>query len=330
YWGDQPIVAAPAYVGAIIIFLAVLSFFLVKGIHRRWLIAGFLLSLLLSWGKNFSLLTNFFIDYVPLYNKFRAVSSIQVLLELLLPVMAVLGLHEFLYNDKNTEEERKKSLFYSTGSVGGVLLLFLIFKNTIFSFVSPMDTYYMHELGPDLRVALREDRAALMSADTLRSLVLVLLSATILFVYLKKQSKTIWITSIVCVLVLIDLVGVDRRYVNKDDFVQASIMNQPFQKDGADMEILKDDGHFRVYDVTRNTFNSTHASYFHNSLGGYHAAKPKRMQDIYDFYLRDDNHMGIINMLNTKYIIIAQENSGAIAQRNPFANGNAWFVDNVF
>src|SRR5699024_1293664 len=170
----------------------------------------------------------------------------------------------------------------------------------------------------------------LMSADTLRSLVLVLLSATILFVYLKKQSKTIWITSIVCVLVLIDLVGVDRRYVNKDDFVQASIMNQPFQKDGADMEILKDDGHFRVYDVTRNTFNSTHASYFHNSLGGYHAAKPKRMQDIYDFYLRDDNHMGIINMLNTKYIIIAQENSGAIAQRNPFANGNAWFVDNVF
>jgi len=330
YWGDQPIVAAPAYVGAVIIFLAVLSLFLVKGIHRRWLIAGFLLSLLLSWGKNFSLLTNFFIDYVPLYNKFRAVSSIQVLLELLLPVMAVLGLHEFLYNDKNTEEERKKSLFYSTGIVGGVLLLFLIFKNTIFSFVSPMDTYFMQELGPDLMVALREDRAALMSADTLRSLVLVLLSATILFVYLKKQSKTIWITSIVCVLVLIDLVGVDRRYVNKDDFVQASIMNQPFQKDGADMEILKDDGHFRVYDVTRNTFNSTHASYFHNSLGGYHAAKPKRMQDIYDFYLRDDNHMGIINMLNTKYIIIAQENSGAIAQRNPFANGNAWFVDNVF
>src|SRR5699024_4747598 len=234
YWGDQPIVAAPAYVGAVIIFLAVLSLFLVKGIHRRWLIAGFLLSLLLSWGKNCSLLTNFFIDYVPLYNKFRAVSSIQVLLELLLPVMAVLGLHEFLYNDKNTEEERKKSLFYSTGIVGGVLLLFLIFKNTIFSFVSPMDTYFMQELGPDLMVALREDRAALMSADTLRSLVLVLLSATILFVYLKKQSKTIWITSIVCVLVLIDLVGVDRRYVNKDDFVQAPIMNQPFQKDGAD------------------------------------------------------------------------------------------------
>lgn len=330
YWGDQPIVAAPAYVGAVIIFLAVLSLFLVKGVRRRWLVAGFLLSLLLSWGKNFSFLTNLFIDYVPLYNKFRAVSSIQVLLELLLPVMAVLGLHEFFYNDKYTEEERKKSLLYSSGIVGGILLLFLAFKNTIFSFVSPMDGFIMQELGPDLMMALREDRAALMSADTVRSLVLVLLSATVLFVYLKKQSKTIWVTSIVCVLVLIDLVGVDRRYVNKDDFVHASIMNQPYQKDGADMEILKDEGHFRVFDITRNTFNSTHASYFHNSLGGYHAAKPKRMQDIYDFYLREDNHMGILNMLNTKYIIIAQENSGAIAQRNPFANGNAWLVDKVF
>ncbi|HLS12857.1 MAG TPA: hypothetical protein VK050_11905 [Flavobacteriaceae bacterium] len=330
YWGDQPIVAAPAYVGAIVIFLAVLSLFLVKGVRRRWLVAGFLLSLFLSWGKNFSLLTDFFINYVPMYNKFRAVSSIQVLLELLLPVMAILGLYEFFYNENYTEEERKKSLFYSTGIVGGILLLFLAFKNTIFSFVSPMDGYFMQEIGPDLVMALREDRAALMSSDTIRSLILVLLTAAVLFVYLKRQSKITWITSLVCVLILIDLVGVDRRYVNNDDFVPASVMNQPYQKDGADMEILKDEGHFRVFDLTRNAFNSTHASYFHNSIGGYHAAKPKRMQEIYDFYLKEDNHMGILNMLNVKYIIVSQENSGAIAQRNPFANGNAWFVDDVF
>lgn len=330
YWGDQPIVAAPAYVGAIVIFLAVLSLFLVKGVRRRWLVAGFLLSLFLSWGKNFSLLTNFFIDYVPMYNKFRAVSSIQVLLELLLPVMAVLALHEFFFNKEHTEEERKKSLLYSTGIVGGILLLFIVFKNTIFSFVSPMDGYLIQELGPELVMALREDRAALMSSDTLRSLVLILLTAAVLFISLKKQTKTAWMTTIVCVLILIDLVGVDKRYVNKDDFVPASVMSNPYQKDGADMEILKDEDHFKVFDLTRNAFNSTHASYFHNSIGGYHAAKPKRMQDVYDFYLKEDNHMGILNMLNAKYIIVSQENSGAIAQRNPFANGNAWFVEEMF
>lgn len=330
YWGDQPIVAAPAYVGAIVIFLAVLSLFLVKGVRRRWLVAGFLLSLFLSWGKNFSLLTNFFIDYVPMYNKFRAVSSIQVLLELLLPVMAVLALHEFFFNKEHTEEERKKSLLYSTGIVGGILLLFIVFKNTIFSFVSPMDGYLIQELGPELVMALREDRAALMSSDTLRSLVLILLTAAVLFISLKKQTKTAWMTTIVCVLILIDLVGVDKRYVNKDDFVPASVMSNPYQKDGADMEILKDKDHFKVFDLTRNAFNSTHASYFHNSIGGYHAAKPKRMQDVYDFYLKEDNHMGILNMLNAKYIIVSQENSGAIAQRNPFANGNAWFVEEMF
>lgn len=330
YWGDQPIVAAPAYVGAIVIFLAVLSLFLVKGVRRRWLVAGFLLSLFLSWGKNFSLLTNFFIDYVPMYNKFRAVSSIQVLLELLLPVMAVLALHEFFFNKEHTEEERKKSLLYSTGIVGGILLLFIVFKNTIFSFVSPMNGYLIQELGPELVMALREDRAALMSSDTLRSLVLILLTAAVLFISLKKQTKTAWMTTIVCVLILIDLVGVDKRYVNKDDFVPASVMSNPYQKDGADMEILKDEDHFKVFDLTRNAFNSTHASYFHNSIGGYHAAKPKRMQDVYDFYLKEDNHMGILNMLNAKYIIVSQENSGAIAQRNPFANGNAWFVEEMF
>lgn len=330
YWGDQPIVAAPAYVGAIVIFLAVLSLFLVKGVRRNWLVAGFLLSLFLSWGKNFSVLTDFFIAYVPMYNKFRAVSSIQVLLELLLPVMAALGLQEFFFNKKHSEEFRQKSLLYTTGIVGGVLVLFVLFKNTLFSFASPIDAYILQEMGPDLVSTIREDRASLMMTDTWRSLLLVVLTASVLFFYLKKKTKIAWITTAVCVLVLIDLIGVDRRYVNKEDFVPASVMLMPYQKDGADMEILKDDAHFRVYDVTRSTFNSTHASYFHNSLGGYHAAKPKRMQDIYDFYLQEENDMGILNMLNTKYIIISQEGAGAIAQRNPFANGNAWLVDEVF
>ncbi len=329
YWGDQPIVAAPAYVGAVVIFLAVLSLFLVKGVRRKWLLAGLLLSLFLSWGKNFSFLTNFFIEYVPMYDKFRAVSSIQVLLELVLPVMAILGLQEFFFNKKHSDEERQKSLLYSTGIVGGILLIFVVFKNTLLSFASPMDAYIIEQMGPDLVYAIREDRASLMMMDTWRSLILILIVAAVLFYYLKKEIKITWPVVIVGVLVLIDLVGVDKRYVNKEDFVPASVMNTPYDKDGADIEILKDEDYFRVFDLTRSTFNSTHASYFHNSIGGYHAAKPKRMQDIYDFYLKDEVHMGVLNMLNAKYLIVQKENSGAVAQRNPFANGNAWFVKDM-
>lgn len=156
YWGDQPIVAAPAYVGAIVLFLAVLSLFLVKGVRRKWLVAGFLLSLFLSYGKNFSLLTNLFIEYVPMYNKFRAVSSIQVLLELILPVMAILGLQEFLFGKTHTEQERSKSLWYSTGIIGGILVIFLLFKKTILSFISPMDGYIIEQMGYDLVYAIRK------------------------------------------------------------------------------------------------------------------------------------------------------------------------------
>lgn len=330
YWGDQPIVAAPAYVGAIVVFLAILSLFLIKGARKKWLIIGFLLSLLLSWGKNFPILTDFFINYIPMYDKFRAVSSIQVILELILPVMAILGLQEFLFNLHHTFEERKKALLYSTGIVGGLLLIFVLFKSALFSFASPIDAYLMEQMGPDLISAIRKDREAMMMGDTWRSLVLILLSAASLFYTLRKQPKISWSIGIICLLILIDLVGVDRRYVNKEDFVHASVMQRPFEKDGADIEILKDEEYFRVFDISRSTFNSTHASFYHNSIGGYHAAKPKRMQDIYDFYLKDNLNMGVLNMLNTKYLITNQENAGVIAQRNPFANGNAWFVNEIF
>lgn len=327
YWGDQTFVGAPAYVGAVVIFLAVLALFLVKGRLRWWAVAGFILTLLLSWGRNFSGLTEFFINYVPMYDKFRAVSSIQVIIELLLPMLAVVGLHRYFFGTEGVQE-KKKALLLSTAIVGGISVIFILFKSTLFDFASPYDKFFREELGLQFIEAIRDDRMALLTSDTIRSLIFVVLAFGVLWYFLAGTLKKNFAIIALTALVLVDLVGVDRRYVNEEDFVQARVMDQPFQKNGADLQILEDEDHFRVYDMTVNAFNSARASYFHNALGGYHAAKPGRMQDLYDFYISKGN-VGILNMLNVRYIITKNENGGPVAQRNPFANGNAWYVENV-
>ena len=327
YWGDQTYVGAPAYIGAIVIFLAVLALFLVRGRLKWWVVSAFVLTLLLSWGKNFSGLTEFFINYVPMYNKFRAVSSIQVIIELILPILAVIGLHKFF--DKTLQEkERKKSLLWSAGIVGGITLLFIVFKSTLFNFASPYDSYFREEIGLPFVEAIRDDRMALFTSDAIRSLIFVLLTAGVLFAFIKGSLKRGLAIGILSLLIIIDLVGVDRRYVNEKDFVQAKLVDEPFQKNGADIQILEDDGHYRVYDASVNAFNSARASYYHNALGGYHAAKPGRMQDLFEFYISQGN-IGILNMMNVRYIIIQNKNGGPVAQRNPYNNGSAWFVENV-
>ncbi|PHS67901.1 MAG: hypothetical protein COB12_01400 [Flavobacterium sp.] len=328
YWGDQPIVAAPAYVGAVIIFFAILALFLIKGKLKWWLVAGFLLSLFLSWGKNFSLLTDFFIDFIPLYNKFRAVSSIQVLLEIILPILAIVGLQHFFFKASVNSETRKKALLYATGITGGITIIFILFKSALFNFSSPYDPEFLKAFGPSFVDAMREDRMTLFMTDAIRSLIFVIFSAGVLWVFLKnKLNQTVAIGAL-GLLIIIDLVGVDRRYVNNDDFVMARVMDHPFQENFADKEILKDNGYFRVYDITSNPFNSGRASYYHNALGGYHAAKPGRMQDIDDFYLSKGD-VGILNMMNVKYIVTQSKNGTEVPQRNPYANGPAWLVENV-
>ncbi|MCT8340398.1 YfhO family protein [Flavobacteriaceae bacterium TK19130] len=328
YWGDQPIVAAPAYVGAIVVFLALLGIILVKGRLRWWLLSAFLLSLFLSWGENLEWLTQLFIDVVPLYNKFRAVSSIQVILELVLPIMAVFGIYKFL-NEFTSEDEKKKALYWSGGIVGGLCLLFLV-GSSLFDFASPYDPMIREQLGIQVMDALREDRASLMTSDALRSLLLVLGGFVTLWLASRQKLKTTPAIGVLTVLLLIDLVGVDRRYVNNDDFVAKRVMEQPFQENAADDQILQEnpEGHYRVYDAAGGGFNSGRASYFHKSVGGYHAAKPGRMKDLNDFYISQGN-IGILNMLNVRYIIVPSENGRPFAQRNPYANGNAWFVENV-
>ena len=188
YWGDQPIVATPAYVGAVIIFLAVLSLFLFNDKLKWWLVSGISLSLLLSLGKNFSLLTDFFIEYIPLYNKFRAVSSIQVLLELLLPILATIGLQQFLFTSESSDK-KKKALLYATGITAGLTAIFILFKSSLFDFTSPYDTYFMKDLGPKFVAAMQEYRMTLFSSDAFRSLIFVLLSAGILWFNFKSKIK---------------------------------------------------------------------------------------------------------------------------------------------
>ena len=323
YWGDQPIVEAPAYVGAVVIFLFVLALFLVKGRLKWWLVGGTLLSLLLSYGKNLGFLTDFFIDYVPLYNKFRAVSSIQVILELCVPVLAIFGLYR-LFNDFEREEQKLKALKYTTFITAGICLLFLLFKGALLDFKGPFDSNIADAYGKSFLDAMIADRKFLFNADTSRTLILVLLSAAVIWMYLKKKLSETRVVIAFAVLILIDLVIVDRRYVNSEDFVKASQVTRPYQLLEADKEILRDTTHFRVFDVTTG---DTRPSYFHNSLMGYHAAKMRRYNELFDFHIQNNN-MEVINMLNTKYII-AEDNGRRVAFANTDANGNAWFVASV-
>ncbi|HET8838740.1 MAG TPA: YfhO family protein [Flavobacteriaceae bacterium] len=326
YWGNQPYVAAPAYIGATVLFLFVLALFLVRGRFKWWIVGGSLLALVLSWGDNWEFLTRFFINYVPFYDKFRAVTSIQVIIELCVPVFAIVGLCK-LFGSQRTKDEKLHALKWSVIITGGIALFFLLFKSILFDFSGENDVRIIQQLGPDFMRALQEDRKAIFTSDTLRSLILLLLIAGIIWYYLKgKVSKNMAIGGF-AILILFDLVGVDRRYVNNDDFVSSRQMETPFQPNSADLQILKDKGHFRVLDLSVDPFNSSRASFFHNSIGGYHGAKPGRIQELYSHYILQGNNE-VLNMLNTKYLIL--ENQGQIfAQMNSEANGNAWFVDSV-
>ncbi|MFD2725936.1 YfhO family protein [Hyunsoonleella rubra] len=321
YWGDQPIVEAPAYIGAVVLFLFVFALFLVKGRLKWWLLGGIILSLLLSYGKNLSFLTNFFIDHVPLYNKFRAVTSIQVILELCIPVLAVFGVVR-LFNEFNKDEEKLKALKLATGITGGLALIFLLFGSSLFDFVGLRDGQYIQAYGQDFIRAIKDDRKSIFKADTIRTLILVLLSAAIIFGYLKGKIKEQWVIGGLMLLILFDLVGVGRRYVNEDDFVASIKMSKPFSANEVDQQILQDKSHFRVFDLVSGP---SKPSYFHNSLNGYNAAELKRYREVFDWYI-SQNNINVMNMLNTKYIIAQDEKGGLFSFKNEEANGNAWFV----
>lgn len=324
YWGEQPIVEAPAYVGATLLFLFLLALFVYKGQHKWWLISAIVLSLLLSFGKNLSFLTNFFIDYVLLYNKFRAVSSIQVILELCIPVFAMLGLSKFLSDDLS-DSKKLKALKYTAFSLVGLTTIFLLFKNSLFDFVGLRDGQYQNFYGIDFVKALREDRRNLFTADVLRTLFFILAAASCLWFYIHQKITKNIAFMILAVLLVIDLAAVDLRYVNNDDFVSAIKVDKPFTATSIDKEILKDSTVFRVYDASDG---STRSSYFHNAIGGYHAAKMRRFNEVMDFHI-DKGNPEVFNMLNTKYIIYNNDNEQLQYLENDEVNGNAWFINNL-
>lgn len=320
YWGDQPIVAAPAYIGIVVFFLGILALFADKRKIKYVFLAGAIVALVLSWGKNFSVLTDFFIDIVPMYNKFRAVSSIQVILELCFPVLAIMGLQSFF----NLEKEEQFKVLWQSAAVGfGIIAALYLLKGS-FSFTGATDSYFRENYGPGFIDALKADRMSLYSADLLRSGFFILLVAGILWFFIKSRISQNTAIILVGLLMIFDLFFVDKKYVSAKDFVGKSEVEVPFQETPADTYILQDTTHYRVFEVDGN-LSSARSSYFHKSIGGYSAVKPRRMQQLFDYQIAKNN-IEVLNMLNVKYVIQTDTTGNPIPTQNPNTNGNAWFV----
>ena len=345
YWGAQPQVAAPAYIGAVIFFLFVLALYHDKRKIKYAFLAGAIFSLILSWGKNLSVITDLFIDYVPMYDKFRAVSSIQVLLELCIPVLAIMGLQSFFTD----EENRWKSLWKTAATTLGIIVLLFVFKG-MFNFVGEIDSQLISALkqhpdksfGPQFIDALREDRKDLYSADLLRSGFLIAVSFGILYFYIKNRLAANTAVILIGIFMVGDLFFVDKNYVSNDgqQFRSAQEVDMPYQPTYTDSVILQDPGNFRVYEVAGGIY-SPRSSYFHKSIGGYSAVMPRRFKEVYEYQIEPSmrslgeaidpktlslkQSIPIINAFNIKYLIVGTE-QGDIPIANPFHNGNAWFV----
>ena len=322
YWGDQPGTSAPAYIGAVIFFLFFLGLFLIKNKAKWWLLGGVIMSLVLSWGKNFSLVTNFMIDYFPLYDKFRAVSSIQVILELCVPILAILALAALF--DTSIEKMKKLNALKISFFISAGLGILLLVSKSLFYFEGGSDPTIAKYYGDEVLTMIRLDREAVYINDTLRSLLFVFLAATLLWFFIKEKiNKNIFVL-LIGILILVDLIGVDKRYVNDDDFVRQRAMTTPFPETVIDKQIAQDKSIFRVYDPSEGV-NGARTSYYHQSIGGYHAAKPANIQDLFDFHIYNGN-LNVLNMLNVKYVIQQDKEGNSVPVVNPDANGNAWFI----
>lgn len=329
YWGPQPGVGGPVYLGAIIIFLFIFALFVTDGKQKYWIIAATILSIMLAWGKNFQPLTDFFLHYIPGYNKFRAVSMTLVIAEFLVPLLAILGLNKII-TEKIDKQKVTKYLYYSVGITAGISLFFALSAGSLFDFVSSSDAQYKNIFPDWMMNAIRLDRASLLKADAFRAFLFIVLAGGLIWAFIQNKLKENVFFPILILLILVDLWSVNKRYVNNDDFVRKSQQENPFQASAADELIMKDaDPNFRVFNQTVSPFNDASTSYFHKSVGGYHGAKLRRYQEIIEHHLSKGN-MAVYNMLNTKYFIVPDQKGGEpITQINMQAMGNAWFVNDA-
>jgi hypothetical protein len=340
YWGDQPGTSGAAYMGVIVCLLALIGLFVIKN-NFKWVLFGIIvLFSILATGKNFEVLNYAMFDYFPMYNKFRAVTMIHSLVSFFIVWLAIWGIDEFLKLDK---EAYLKNLKIVCGGLIGLLLFFLIMGSSIFSFeksdpekaeeskkeyiTSWTQASQSPEFGENMYEALLEDRAAAFTSDTVRSLILVVIASGILFLYISAKVKKEYVIAALLVLTLFDQWQVSKRYLNDKDFKRKKNVRDELKASPADQMILADkDPDYRVMNVTVSTFNDASTSYFHKSIGGYSAAKMRRYQDLIDRQI-SKNNMSVLNMLNTKYFIVQNPQTGEpVAQRNPDAYGNAWFV----
>jgi len=341
YWGAQPFTSGPVYAGAIIIFLFLLGLLIVKGPLKWWLFAATILSILLSWGHNLMPLTDFFLNYIPGYNKFRAVSMILVIAEFTIPLLAILALKEI----SDHKQDRKflfKRLQIAFIVSAGITLFFVLLPGMFLDFTGSGDQYMQQQYQlPDwLMQAIREERQRLLRMDAMRSFVFILLAGGLTWAVLFDKVRKEYIFIALTVLFLADMFTVNKRYLNNTSFTSSSRVENPFEPTAADNQILQDkDPDFRVLNLTSNTFNDAGTSYFHKSIGGYHGAKLRRYQELIDHGIRKDigsfaksmstDSTPVLNMLNTRYFILPDKDKQPVAFPNHRSLGNAWFVTAV-
>ena len=354
YWGDQPGTSGPVYAGALVMMLFVLGLFIVKGPMKWALLGATILSIMLSWGKHFMGLTNFFIDYVPMYNKFRTVSSILVVAEFTIPLLAALTVKELIQKPQILRNNMRP-LYYSVGLTAGIALLFSLFPRLFFSSFIPMNEIQSLQSLPAEHIQpilsnLEEMRVAIFKADAWRTVAFILSGALMIWLFVKSKLKAEWLVAIILLISLVDMWQVNKRYLNDKMFTPPTQNQKAFQATPTDELILDDPTlYYRVLNLATSTFNDGITPYWHKTIGGYHAAKLRRYQDLIDVHLSKEmsalaneivetqgnldsisgKEFDVLNMLNTKWVIMPAQDGQTIPIENPHAFGNAWFVDNV-
>lgn len=355
YWGEQPGTSGPVYVGAFVLMLFVLGLFIVKGPTKWALLAATVLSVLLSWGRNFMPFTNFFLDYIPMYSKFRTVASILVIAEFTIPLLAMMTLKKIV-DEPDILTKKIKYVYISFGLTAGVALLFALMPTLFFSdFISSSEMQALKSIPAEyltpLLSNLRSIRESIFTADCWRSFWIIVIGTLCLFLYKMKKLRVEFMMIAITVLCLADMWQVNKRYLNDSMFVEKSVREQAQPMTQTDRQILQDKAlDYRVLNFASNTFNENETSFYHKSIGGYHAAKLRRYQELIDAYISPEMQktmpaiaqaggdmtkvngnsiFPVLNMLNAKYFIVPLQSNQTVAIQNPYVYGNAWFVDKI-